>query len=296
MFLLLVICTLSCLLFPIKYQGKIDTEKQEIVEEYKKHITKAAPASLDYQKKYNDDLLEQGSITTATIPDFYRMPEVDGVIGTLSFPTVCLTETPIYKEKAEKTFFHYKYGSFPTIKESGHTVLSVSDHWKNIEDLVRLAQLKVGDYFYLRVGDQSCVYQIMTILTSSSPEERNILPNEQLLTIERKNLSGFTDNQVIIKGRKIVKSNLQKNAINPKIIFNYQTIVIIFLLFNSLFFGGLVVSYQRYVRKTYAKPFRTKNFGYKHLRRLLQITRGYYILMGLVMSFYLAMIVYRFFY
>lgn len=267
--MLLLFSTLFCLLFPIDYQRKMNSEKQKTVKVYKKSLSRELPTSI---------------------------PEVDGVIGTLSFPTVRLTETPIYKEETEKAFFHYKYGSFSTTEKGKYPVITVSDHWKNLVDLVKLTQLKIGDCFYLRINDQMSAYQITEILTGDTQEERKIIPNEQILTIERKNLAGFTDDLVIIEGRKIAKTNVQKANITPKIIFSYQAIVIIFLLLNSLFFGGLVISYQRYVRRAHATPFRTKNGGYRKLKQLLQITRGYYILLGLIMSFYLAVLIYRFFY
>lgn len=267
-------------------------KKLDTVEKYKKATT----ASINYRKKYKDYLLEKETITNKTKSDLHRIPEVDGVVGILYFPTVCLTETPIYKGETKEAFFHYKYGSFPTTKESGLTVVAVNDHWKNLVDLVRLTQLKVGDCFYLRLGDQTSTYQITTILIGDQQEERKIIPNEQILTIERKNLAGFTDEQVLIESKRIAKKPVQDTSITPKINFSYQAIVILFLLLNSLFFGGLVVSYQSYVRKAHATPFRTKNSGYRKLRRLLQITRGYYILLGLIMSFYLAVLIYRFFY
>lgn len=292
LFLFLLSSTLFCLLFPIKYEKKMTIKKLDTVEKYKKATT----ASINYRKKYKDYLLEKETITNKTKSDLHRIPEVDGVVGILYFPTVCLTETPIYKGETKEAFFHYKCGSFPTTKESGLTVVAVNDHWKNLVDLVRLTQLKVGDCFYLRLGDQTSTYQITTILIGDQQEEREIIPNEQILTIERKNLAGFTDEQVLIESKRIAKKPVQDTSITPKINFSYQAIVILFLLLNSLFFGGLVVSYQSYVRKAHATPFRTKNSGYRKLRRLLQITRGYYILLGLIMSFYLAVLIYRFFY
>lgn len=295
-FFFLLVSTLVSLLFPIVHQDKMIAEKSVMVKKYRENYRKVAPTSLDYQTKYNDYLMEIDTIALSKRPDFQRVSDTDGVIGTLSFPTVHLSETPLYKEEMKECLFHYKQGSLPTTGKSEHTVLTIKDRWKNLPDLVKLTQLKVGDCFYLRIGNQISVYQITTIQTGDTQEERKVILDEGLLTIERKNLLGFTNDQIIIKSRKIAKETLQKVNITPKIVFSYQTFVIVFLLLNSLLFGWLVLCYQKYVRKAHAIPYRTKNGGYRKLRRLLQITRGYYILLGLIMSFYLAVMVYRFFY
>lgn len=241
-------------------------------------------------------MLEKGGIQEAAKPNFALIPENDGVIGFLEFPTVEMAKTPIYKEETKHSLFQYKYGSFPTVGNSGHLTITVADNWKNQVSLVDLTQLRTGDCLYLMMGHKKQAYQITSITQQRSPTTNVIKLNNQLLTLEMKTLSAFTDDQIIIQSVQVDKENVQAANVTPKINFRYSMIVITFLLLNILFFGGLVLSYQRYVRKVHAEPFRTKSNGYRKLRGLLQITRGYFILLVLVMGFYLAVLLYRFIY
>lgn len=299
-FLSLLFGTLFCLLVPIYCQKKTDTVNHAVLSEYNK-VKKIEDLSLvEYQKKYNDYLLEKGMIAGTTKPEFTIIPDKEGVIGSIEFPTVRIAETPIYKEESNLSFFHYKYGSFPSVVNSGHFAINVSNRWRDQVNQVELVKLKVGDCFYLKMGNKKIAYQITTIVKQNNQDVRKIAPmsNGHLLTIEMKNLSGFTDFQTAILSKRIDGENVQKATIKPtqKINFSYSTIVITFILFNILFFSGLVRSYQRYVRKAHTKSFRTKYKGYRKLRVLLYITRGYYILLGLIMFFYLLLMIYRFVY
>lgn len=269
---------------------------QTVLSEYKKADKYAGATAIEYQKRYNDYLLGNEHIQEAAKPNFTLISESDGVIGSLEFPTVKMTETPIYKEETKNALFHYKYGSFPTVGKSGYLALEVDDEWKNHVFLVDFTQVKVGDCFYLRMGGKKYAYQIISLMEQSDHTDKKIVVNDQILTIEMKNPSVFTDNRLTIQSKQISKSNVQKVNVTPKITYSYSLIVALLLLLNMSFFCGLILLYQRYVRRAHAKAFRTKTGGYRKLSRLLQMTRGYYILLGLVMGFYLAVMLYRYVY
>ncbi|MFR3687016.1 MAG: hypothetical protein ACLTXM_18505 [Enterococcus sp.] len=296
LFLSLLLGTIGCLILPIDYQRKVTTSNQVVLKKYKKVTTQEDNSVLNYQEKYNDYLLKNASLIRTARPDFSIVSAKSDVIGTIEFPTVKTTETPIYKEKTKRSLFHYMYGSFPAVGKSGHLVITVDDQWRNQVEIVELRQLQVGDCFYLKMGLKKQAYQITTITKRDDQADRKIVTNEHLLTIELKNLTGFTNDQTTILSKRVEKKSVQRANVTQKINFSYSTIVTTFLLLNMLFFGGLVLSYQRYVRKAHANPIRTKLGGYRKLRRLLQITRGYYILLALIMGFYLAVMIYRYVY
>ncbi|MBO0458498.1 hypothetical protein JZO77_17325 [Enterococcus hulanensis] len=295
LFLSLLLSTLMCLILPIHYQKKMEAANQEVLDEYKKVAGKVDTSVLTYQKKYNNYLLEKTMITDASKPDFTIVPEKKGVIGAINFPTVRLPETPIYKEETKQAFFHYKYGSFPTAGKSGHLTVEAEGRWRDQVRLMELAQLKIGDCFFVTMNNQNRAYQI-TEIRKAQDKNPTVIQNKQLLTVLMKDTSVFINNQLVITGEQIAKSSIQKANVTPKINFSYSFIVRTFLLLNGVFFGWLVLSYQLSVRRAHSRAFRTKNGGYRKLWRLLQITRGYFILLTLIMGFFLAVMIYRFAY
>lgn len=292
-FLSLLFCTLFCLLVPICYQKKIDTVNQAVLSEYKKEIDVIDRSLFDYQKKYNDSLLSNSMLKNAAKPDFTSFPVEAGVIGSITFPTVKMNETPIYIEETQHSFLNYKYGSFPTFGKSTHLVIEVCDSWRNQLSLVNMVQLKSGDCFYFNMNNCTLVYQIIK-LEKVHEKSFVIRPNERLITLVMKDLSGFTDIQFAIVGKQISSETIDKANSTPKIIFRYQTVVAFVLLLNILFFSFLILMYQKYARKLTINNYRTKYGGYRKLRWLLQITRGYYLFLALIMSFYLMMMIYQY--
>lgn len=145
------------------------------------------------------------------------------------------------------------------------------------------------------MNNQRRAYQIIEI-GNEYEQSVSIVPNKQLLTILIKNASFFTNNQLVITGEQLPKTSIQKANITPKINFSYSFIVRTFILLNIIFFSWLVLSYQLFVKRAHSRTFRTKNDGYRKLWRLLQITRGYFILLTLIMGFFLAVMIYRFAY
>lgn len=288
--LLLFLFTLFGLILPIYHQSKSNCKNQILLEEM---LNQKDLIDFKYQKKYNDYLLDQNSIANASRPDFSFISNKDRVIGFIEFPTLKLPVTSIYSKKNSESVFYYKYGSFPTVGESGHLVISINDHWKNQANLVKLAQLKVGDCFYLRMGKQKKAYQITSKWTGRNQEDFIIIPNKQLLTIEMEDSSGFTNNYTFFESKQIALEMVEKVNSTPKILYSYQRGIVLFFLLNGVLFTGLVFKYQGYARKAHSKSSRSQYEGYKKLRRLLQITRGYYIISGLFMLFFIVYLMLR---
>lgn len=259
----------------------MDTVNKVLLSEYKK-VDNLEDSSI-FEKKKIKDLVKL---------NFNDNPRENSIIGSLQFPTACVSETPIFNAKTEGSFFKYIYESSSTAGKSGHLVVEVGDQWKDQVNLVKLAQLKVGDCFFLNINNQKKVYQIIKIETVRD-QSYTIIPNTRLLTMVMNNLSGFTDNQSMIMSKEIPSESLKKDNIRSKLNFSYQVLVSIFLLLNVFIFGSLVLLYQKYIRKAYSKLCRIKYGGYRKLRGLLQVTRGYYILLGLVMIFFLLILIYR---
>lgn len=292
LFLSLLFWTLFFLLVPIYHEKKTDTVNQSILSEYKKEVDRLDRSVIEYQKKYNDSILNTNMLKDAAKPDFTTISDEVGVIGSITFPTVEVSETPIYTEETQQSFFNYKYGSFPTFGKRTHLVIDVCDSWRNQIPLVNMMHLKVGDCFYLNMNNYKLVYQIIKL--EKVHEQSFMIPqNEQLITLVMDDLSGFTDSQFAIVGKQLSGDAIEKVTSTPKIIFRYQTVVAFVLLLNILFFSFLVLMYQKYVRRLQFNNYRSKYTGYRKLRRLLQVTRGYYLFLVMIMSFYLIMMIYQ---
>lgn len=279
LFLTLLMGTLYCLFLPIYSQERMDKVNQTALE--------------NYQTKANQSLIEKDATQEAIEPDSTISATNEGVIGSIQFPTVCLSETPIYKKETNDSFFHYKYGSFPSSTGGGHLTIEVGKRWRDQMSLLKLIQLKSGECFLVKGNGQTLTYQVIERRKIDALDNK-ILPNEQRLTLVLSDFTGFTDYRFAIIANRIPTTSMKRKMIAPKKTLNYQAMIIVFLLVNALFFCGLLLSYQRYTRRLSSKPFRTRYGGYKKLRTLLKITRGYYILLSLIMSCYLGVMVYRY--
>ncbi|MGM0168663.1 hypothetical protein IGI39_004418 [Enterococcus sp. AZ135] len=285
--------TLGCLFLPMYYQKKVEEVNQTTINSYNKAAKKVDSSVKNYQEKYNHYLAKEGRITNMARPNFRSITTTkEGAIGTLHFPTVRVNETPIYKEKTGEALFYYKYGSFPTAGKNGHLVVQVNDRWRNQNNLIALQQLDVGDHFFLRMDKQRQAYEIIAI-EKSQVATVTFSETEQLLTLTMKDLTGFTNEEIGIVSRRVPIKKATDAHHFPRITVSYQAGVIILLLLNSVFFGWLVVQYQRKVQLAQSENTRTKNGGFRQLRSLLKLTRGYYIVLSLIMGFYLAYMLYR---
>lgn len=145
------------------------------------------------------------------------------------------------------------------------------------------------------MGRQKKVYQVTSKWTGINLEELIVIPNEQLVTIEMKDLSGFTNNHTFFESKQIASERVEKVSCTPKILYSYQGGILLFFLLNGILFMGLVFKYQKYARRAHSRSFRSQYNGYKKLQRLLQITRGYYIILGLLMFSFIAYLILRLF-
>lgn len=276
---------------PIYYQKKAYRENEVIVNRWIKQVN---PSDQKYQEKYNAFLLNKQVTKKTEKPDFSFNSSKSGVIGFVEFPTVRIPTSAIYKKKTSESLFQYKFGSFPGVGDSGHLLISFRDHWKNQAILLNLSQLKVGDCFYLRIGQQKKSYQVLARKKAHEQVDLRLTSNEQLLTLEMKEPSGFTDKYLVFNCKQLSNEESEKLNTASRVTYSYQFIAGIFLLLNGTFFAGLVLKYQGYIRRAHSKSLRSKHEGYKKLRGLLQVTRGYYIVLGLCMLFFLLLVIQRY--
>lgn len=295
-FFLLLFLTFLCLFYPIIMQKKLAAENQVLVTKYKRTSRKTDPSLIDFQKDYNEYLLKAENIRKQEKLGSSMFSSNNGVIGLLGFPSLNLPETPIYYEAGHSSLFHYMYGSVPTVGKSGHFLIQINDQLRNQVDRVRLAQLKTGDCFYLFMSGKKLSYQITEVKKTAHLKKISIQPNQQQLTFVMNNLSGFTDSKTIIVSKQIAKIPNQKSSFIPCSVFSYQTFALLLIVSNGVFFGVLLFSYQRFVQKAHADSFRIKKGGFRRLRGLLQISKAYFILLSLCMSYYLLMTIYRLFF
>ncbi|MDT2521733.1 hypothetical protein [Enterococcus raffinosus] len=283
LFLSLLAGTLYGLLLPMYSQVQKDKVNQAVIETYQARIS---------QKE--NQLLNKKDVTKGAIPHAFTISSTkEGVMGSIELPTVGLAETPIYKKETAHSFFHYKYGSFPSSSEGGNLTLEAGKRWRDQMSLLKLVQLKTGECFFVKVHGQTLTYQVIDRKKIDALENK-ILPNEQDLTLVLSDFTGFTDYRFAFIAKQIPGASVNRNMLKQKQTLNYQTLISVFLLVNGLFFCWLILSYQRYAHRLSSKPFRTRYGGYRKLRTLLKITRGYYILLYLIMSCYLGVMVYRY--
>lgn len=142
-------------MYPIYFQQKVYQENEELLNRWSNEENNA-------DQKYNAYLFDKQVKKKDQEPNFSLISRESELLGFIEFPTVRIPTSAIYKEKTNESFFQYKVDAFLITEKNGNFVIYLNDQWKNQALLLNLAQLRVGDCFFLRVGQQKIAYQIIT--------------------------------------------------------------------------------------------------------------------------------------
>lgn len=230
------------------YQSAVDSEDEDTIAE-----------AYEEAQKYNDILYQTGgaiaddgaSILTEDSYQSLLNLSGTGVMGSLEIPTINVN-LPIYHGTDDDVLSagigHLEGSSLPTGGENTHCVLSGHRGLPSSKLLVRLDEVEEGDYFYLRICDNTLAYKVtqIQVVEPDEVESLSIQAGKDLCSIVTCTPYGINTHRLIVTGERVEYSESLKNSISegtPSI----REVVITVLPFA--FLSVVVIFYIRDRRK-----------------------------------------------
>lgn len=166
-------------------------------------------------EEYNDALSRNGIIDPFIPSGGICLPEnyisilnLDGIIGYIEIPAINVS-LPIYhgtdKKTLEKGVGHMEMTAFPIGGKGNHTVLTGHTGLPSSKLFTDLEKVKTGDMFYIRVLDETLVYEVDQILVVSPENTEDLLPvsGEDYVTLITCTPYAVNSHRLLVRGSRI---------------------------------------------------------------------------------------------
>lgn len=253
-----------------------------------------------YEQKYNEHLFQQQQINQPVpVPASSHFEKRGGYLGSLTLPTIGLHHTLIGtpNEKTNQSRIQWAApSSFPSVEGSNRVVLEVKKGWASQSLLQKMRQLKTGDLFYLETHETIFCYKMQTIQPlSEMPRTKEgdfpIRANQRdCLIVYQTPLR-----QAMVLTAVQVPVPTMKRMVTRRTFLTYEQLIGFLIFVNGLVFGLLIRQYHRLVPGFLRESPRVKNTSVRSLYTLLQITRGYYLIVWLMVVLFFFFLVYVYF-
>lgn len=189
---LLIIIGAAVFFYPTVSNYLAEKNQAIVIQEYQHSIQTNDVAELEAEWKkaeeYNENLAGDPVHDPFVPGSGYALPEnyadvlnIDGVMGYLEIPKISVY-LPVYHgtsdEVLQKGVGHIESTALPIGGAFRHSVLTGHRGLPNAELFTSLDKLKIGDYFYIHVLDQTLAYQVDQIKTVKPNELEDLVAVE----------------------------------------------------------------------------------------------------------------------
>lgn len=180
---------------------------------------------------YNDMLYQTGGAIvddsdTAVLSDESYEEQLNisgnGTMGSLDIPKINV-ELPIYHGTDDTALSngigHLQGTSLPTGGENTHCVLTGHRGLPSSKLLIRLDEMKEGDLFFLRIGNDTLAYEVCKIQVVE-PEDVSALQIEagqDLVTLVTCTPYGINTHRLLVTGKRVEYKKAQHDAIKQEL-------------------------------------------------------------------------------
>ncbi|WP_283683587.1 class C sortase [Parablautia sp. Marseille-Q6255] len=180
-----------------------DSKKQLQMQRAKQYNERLASGYV----RLSDPFSEEGDESLEEHYDSILCMTADGVMGFVKIPSINIS-LPIYHGTSEQTLEagagHLKESSFPIGGASTHCVITGHTGLSHAKLFTDLAELKVGDLFFLSVCGETLAYEVDQIKTvfPSDLEELAIIPGKDLCTLVTCTPYGVNSHRLLVRGKR----------------------------------------------------------------------------------------------
>lgn len=302
---LIIICFALWFLFlPIKAEHACTgTSFQRVLLQQRQHkkLRASEQEKLEiYEQKYNDHLFQQQQKNQPTaVPTSNHYKKRGGYLGSLTIPSVGLHHTLIGmpKETADQSKIHLTVpSSFPSVEGSNRVILEIEKGWSSQSLLQKIWYLKTGDLFYVETHESIFYYKLQKVqpLSKVKQTKEGVFPIQKdqrdCLIVYHPPLA-----QPMVLTAVQVSEPATERLIVRRTFLTYGQTVGLFLFVNGAIFLLLIWQYHRMIPKFFTKSTRVKKTSTRSLYTLLQVTRGYYLVFGLIIALFFFFLGYIYF-
>lgn len=204
--------------FPFVNNGIERRHQADVVATYQKAVQEQEDQLADIlenAQKYNDLLFQmQGAVVDEmdllSDENYNRQLDVSGtgVMGSLDIPKINVN-LPIYHGTGEDALSngigHLQGTSLPAGGENTHSILSGHRGLPTSKLLVRLDEMKKGDFFFVRTCNQTLAYKVIEIQVVE-PEDVSCLdiqPGKDLMSLVTCTPYGINTHRLIVTGSRV---------------------------------------------------------------------------------------------
>ncbi|MFR3686518.1 MAG: hypothetical protein ACLTXM_15955 [Enterococcus sp.] len=302
-FLVLIGLALFFMVWPMIQSNQIQHLATQQKDTYQKAIDQLKPKRQQelekYEKNYNHQLFTQKGQDSqkSMIPAKQFYNKTQGYMGFLSVPIVGLKEVTIgYRSLNQANnvpFVHRESSSLPgNGKENSCMVVELQKEWRFQEIVSKLQHVKVKDSLYLGTHYGKDWYEVLSVHSYHPHQEedelrRSLQEGNHIVIRYQSPLSGGTEIMA-----KRISSETGKKFVAQRHYFSYSINVVIFLGLLIGFFFLLVAQYRKYIQTFYVEEIRFRTTTRKQLYTLLQGTKAYLLIVGLMATIFLVFIGY----
>ena len=216
--LALVLGGAAVFLYPVVSNYLAEKNQTRVIQNYQESVSELDEAEITEQwriaEEYNENLAGDPVHDPFVPGSGYALPDnyldvlnVDGVMGYIEIPKIEV-DLPIYhgtsEETLEKGVGHMESTTLPIGGTDRHCVLTGHRGLPSAELFTNLNLLEIGDYFYIRLLDQTLAYEVERIETVE-PDELELLtvePGKDLVTLITCTPYGVNTHRLLVTGAR----------------------------------------------------------------------------------------------
>lgn len=235
-----------------RHQADAVATYQKAAEKREKKLEKM----LAEAKEYNDMLYQSGDavvdgMNTQLLSDENYQKVLDisgtGTMGSLDIPKINV-ELPIYhgtgKDALSNGVGHLQGTSLPVGGKNTHSVLTGHRGLPSSKLLVRLDEMRKGDLFFIRLGNETLAYQVCGIRTVE-PDDTSVMRIEKgkdLVSLVTCTPYGINTHRLVVTGERVDYKKAEYDKIEAEIPSIRE------LLFTALPFVFIAISIGLFVK------------------------------------------------
>lgn len=301
--ILMIFSGIAILLYPIVGNYLANRERSQASTAYDNALEKMSKKEREEQyklaKEYNKYIFgkQQGKEVE---PILYEsvLKNKSKVMGTIDIPAIDIEKMPFFHGTSFKTLDkglgHLKESSVPIGGKDSRAVITGHSGVKNQVLFTDIRNLTEGDLFFINILGKRLAYQIDSFeeILPSEAEKVKIVPGKDQVTLLTCTPPGINTYRLLVTGHRIPYKDAMKKKIKKRNLWSYQTIVLGTIGINLLLFLILVAIYRHQVKRFRSDNPKVVEKARKRLRLLFRVTKGYFVLLFVIMSAVLSVAIY----
>lgn len=290
------------LLYPIVGNYLANRERSEAVSQYDDTLKKMSQEERDAQlvlaEKYNEYIYKKQQGESVEPIVYSSVANEGAVMGTLDIPALDIQSLPFYHGTSYKTLDkglgHFEPSSIPVGGINTRSVITGHSGVKNQVLFTDVKNLVEGDIFFVNILGKRLAYEIDSFeeVLPSEVDKVKVISGKDTVTLLTCTPPGINTYRLLVTGHRIPYEEALNKKVTKRNLWSYQTVVLLTLALNLLFFLILMGIYRYQVKRFRSKDPLVSQKGRKRLKQLFFVTKCLFVALFLSMVTILGIAIY----